>query len=260
MSAKKMLSELKSLGKESGAKTYRRHGATGEVWGVSYADFGKIKKRIGVDQELADALWDSGVHDAGVLAAMVADPQCIAVGTLDRWARRVESHMLAWELGNLAGRSRHGRSRAEKWTRARSDLVAASGWNTVAVLAEGGAPRGAPEVSDPALDEDWFAARLREIEEGMEAAGNRTRYSMNTALIAIGARGGRLQKSAIAVARRIGKVEVDHGDTSCKTPDAESYILKTVKHRAELAARRAKKAASKKTTKRKTVKRKATKG
>jgi len=29
-----------------------------------------------------------------------------------------------------------------------------------------------------------------------------------------------------AAARRIGKVEVDHGDTSCKTPDAEPYILK----------------------------------
>jgi len=246
MSAKKLLAELKSLGKESGAKTYRRHGATGEVLGVSYADFGKIKKRIGVDQELADALWDSGVHDAGVLAAMIADPHRIAVGTLDRWARRVESHMLAWELGSLAGRSRHGRTRAEKWTRARGDLVAASGWNTVAVLAEGGARRGAADAADPAPGEDWFAERLREIEEGMEAAGNRTRYSMNTALIAIGARGGRLQRAAIAVARRIGKVEVDHGDTSCKTPDAENYILKTVKHRAELAARRSKKAAVKK--------------
>ncbi|MGQ0518236.1 DNA alkylation repair protein, partial [Bacillus sp. D-CC] len=26
--------------------------------------------------------------------------------------------------------------------------------------------------------------------------------------------------------RKIGKVQVDHGATSCKTPDAESYIKK----------------------------------
>lgn len=235
MSAKKLLAELESLGNESGAKTYRRHGATGEVWGVRYADFGKLKKRIGADQDLADALWDSGVHDAGVLAAMIADPEAITASKLDQWAKRVESHMLAWELGVIAGRSKQGRGRAEKWTRAKKDMVAATGWNTVGVLADG----GAASSEDPKLDDAWFAARLREIEDGIESAGNRTRYSMNTALIAIGARGGALQKQAITAAKRIGKVEVDHGDTSCKTPDAESYILKAVKHRKELAARRA---------------------
>ena len=46
------------------------------------------------------------------------------------------------------------------------------------------------------------------------------------AVIAIGLRNANLEKRAIAAARRIGKVEVDHGDTSCKTPDAEPYILK----------------------------------
>ncbi len=240
MSAKKLLAELKGLGSESAAKTYRRHGADGEVWGVSYADFGKLKKRIGIDQELADALWDSGVHDAGVLAAMIADPDSIRVSTLDRWARRVENHMLVWELGSLAGNSKHARSRAEKWTTAKRDLVAAAGWGAVATMAGGKGDGGSDEV-----DADWFAARLAEIESGMESAGNRTRYSMNTALISIGSRDAKLQKKAIAVARRIGVVEVDHGDTSCKTPDAESYIVKTVKHRKELAARRAKKKAAK---------------
>ena len=71
MSAKKLRAELKSLGNASGAKTYRRHGATGEVWGVRYADFYKLQKRIGADQALADALWDSGVHDAGVLYDLI---------------------------------------------------------------------------------------------------------------------------------------------------------------------------------------------
>ena len=252
MSAKKLLAELESLGNESGAKTYRRHGATGEVWGVRYADFYKLVKRIGADQELADALWDSGVHDAGVLASMIADPQRITASTLDKWARRVESHMLAWELGQLAGKSKHARSRAGKWTRARKDLVAASGWNTVAVLADGDAPERAAEAG---VDDAWFAERLREIEDGMEAAGNRTRYSMNTALIAIGARGGQLQKAAVAAAKRIGKVEVDHGDTSCRTPDAASYIEKTVKHRTERDARRARKKTAKRKTAKKAAKR-----
>ena len=35
-----------------------------------------------------------------------------------------------------------------------------------------------------------------------------------------------LGEAAIATARKIGVVEADMGDTACKIPDAESYILK----------------------------------
>jgi hypothetical protein len=54
---------------------------------------------------------------------------------------------------------------------------------------------------------------------------------MNNAVIAIGIRSPTLRKLALTVAKRIGKVEVDHGETNCKTPDAAAYILKTVAHR-----------------------------
>ena len=52
---------------------------------------------------------------------------------------------------------------------------------------------------------------------------------MNSALIAIGIRNEDLERKAIEIAREIGKVHVDHGATSCKTPDAESYIKKREK-------------------------------
>lgn len=38
-----------------------------------------------------------------------------------------------------------------------------------------------------------------------------------------------LRKKAIEAAKRIGKVEVDHGETYCKTPDAVPYIEKAFK-------------------------------
>jgi hypothetical protein len=45
-------------------------------------------------------------------------------------------------------------------------------------------------------------------------------------LIAIGIRNSALEKKALAAARQIGKVAVDHGETGCKTPDATAYIQK----------------------------------
>ena len=52
---------------------------------------------------------------------------------------------------------------------------------------------------------------------------------MNSALIAIGIRNEDLERKAIEMAREIGKVQVDHGATSCKTPDAEPYIKRREK-------------------------------
>ena len=69
-----------------------------------------------------------------------------------------------------------------------------------------------------------FAPLLDEIEAGIGAAPNRTRHAMNQALISIGCRPGWMQK-AIAGARRIGKVEVDYGQTSCKVNDAEAKAI-----------------------------------
>jgi len=54
------------------------------------------------------------------------------------------------------------------------------------------------------------------------------RNAMNNALIAIGIRNPHLEKKAIAAAQKIGKVEVDHGETGCKTPDAIPYIQKSL--------------------------------
>jgi len=56
-------------------------------------------------------------------------------------------------------------------------------------------------------------------------------YQMNGALISIGGSMPALQKKALAAAARIGKVEVDHGDTDCKTPDAADYIRKMAERR-----------------------------
>jgi hypothetical protein len=65
---------------------------------------------------------------------------------------------------------------------------------------------------------------------------------MNNALINIGVRNPKLEKIAIAAAGRIGTVEVDHGETSCKTPEAVSYIKKTVAHNKKKAAKKRRRA------------------
>lgn len=51
---------------------------------------------------------------------------------------------------------------------------------------------------------------------------------MSNALIAIGGSMPELQARALEIAAAIGAVEVDHGETGCKTPDAAAYIERMV--------------------------------
>jgi len=84
---------------------------------------------------------------------------------------------------------------------------------------------------DASLPDEYFEKFLGVIERAMHSRKNRVRHQMNGALIAIGIRNPALEKKAVAAAERIGKVEVDHGETGCKTPDAVPYIRRAVERK-----------------------------
>ena len=83
MTRDEVLAELESLGTEQNRKIYARHGATGAMYGVSYANLYKLQKRIKTDHALADQLWATGNHDARILATLVADPAAFTAKQLD---------------------------------------------------------------------------------------------------------------------------------------------------------------------------------
>ena len=210
-----VLSKLKKLGKPGAAAIYRRHGATGEVWGVSFADLGKFTKQIKTDHALARQLWDSGVVDARTLALMVADPAVLTPAAAEKWLRDANAPVLLQYLAQLVAKTAFAREKMEQWLGSDQEFPKTCGSSLLAAL-----------LMNNRLSDDDCRKRLASIEKDIHAAPNRARHAMNMGLIAIGIYNPALEKEAIAAARRIGKVEVDHGETGCKTPDAEAYILK----------------------------------
>lgn len=69
---------------------------------------------------------------------------------------------------------------------------------------------------------------LYNIKLNIHNSANRTRYSMNNFVIALGSFYKPLQKEALEVAKNIGKIYVDMGETNCKTPLATKYIQKAI--------------------------------
>ena len=216
MTPDEVMAQLEKAGSAPTRKSYARHGVTGPMFGVSYAILGKLTKALKVDQPLAERLWATGNHDARILATMIADPGTIGRKQLDAWARVADNYVLADAIARMVARTPPARATAEAWIGSPGEHVAQCGWTVFAVLA------GTGET----LAEIDCLALLARIEKTITTAKNRVRHSMNSALIAIGGRSPTLKAEAVAAAKRIGKVEVDHGDTSCETPDAVGYITK----------------------------------
>jgi 3-methyladenine DNA glycosylase AlkD len=176
-------------------------------------------KKIGVDHELALALWDTGNFDARLLAVKVADPAKATSAVLDRWAGDMTTRMCGGYVAMLAAEGPLGRKKAAEWL-GKGSARRAAGWTLLAFLAS---------LDADAPDSD-FLARIAEIEKTIAAAPNAEREAMNSALIQMGCRNAALKKAALATAKRLGQVEVDHGDTACETPDASERIEKAWAH------------------------------
>ena len=121
----------------------------------------------------------------------------------------------------VATESKHARDLAIKWIRSRNESVASAGWCTYS-----GIVAARP---DDELDLKEIEALLEEVEHEIETAQNRVRYTMNGFVISVGCYVKPLNRKAKALARRLGKVEVDLGETACKVPLAAQYIEKVEK-------------------------------
>jgi 3-methyladenine DNA glycosylase AlkD len=232
MTKTEVMKELRANGSAQTRKIYRRHGGKGDMFGVSYAFLGKMKRKIKTDQKLAEQLWATGNYDARILATMVADAPSMTAATLDSWARDLEDRHLDAALSNVAAEAPSARKRMEKWTSAKNELIGCAGWHTLASLAR----------EEEGLDDAYFENYLEKIETQIHSSPNWVKYAMNNALINIGVRNPKLEKKAIAAAKRIGTVDVDHGETGCKTPEAVAYIKKTVAYNKKKAAKKRRKA------------------
>lgn len=216
MLLEEVMQQLEEYGTEQNRKTYKNHGAKEPLFGVSFANLKLLKKKIKKDHDLAISLWETKNMDAMTLATMILDQKKVTTELLNKWVQEVDYYCLMDVLMTAICTSPIAIERMEDWTKSDDEWIGRAGWALLANIA----------IKNKTLQDDVFSPYLDEIKENIHNEKNRKREAMNRALIAIGIRNEDLEQAAIEIAREIGKVHVDHGATSCKTPDAESYIKK----------------------------------
>lgn len=214
-----VMSALKKVGSAQSRKIYAKHGAPENMFGCKVADMKTIANKIKGQQELALELYATGNADAMYLAGIVADGTKMKKADLNQWAREANWYMVSeYSVAGVAAEHPDAIAIANKWITAKKEHVAAAGWNTyVNVMAT-------RDDSDLNLKE--IKSHLKMIEASIDKAKGRVRYTMNGFVIAAGSFVEPLLNNAKATAKKIGKVDVEMGETSCKVPLATDYIAK----------------------------------
>jgi len=214
-----VMTELKKKGTAQTRKTFARHGAPEEMFGVKVGDLKQIAKKIKGNQQLACELYETGNSDAMYLAGMVADGSQMSKKQLDAWAKNATWHMISeYTVPGVATESKFARELALKWIDSKQESVACSGWCTYAgILAT---------KPDEELDFAEVERLLDRVVKQIDKAPDRVRCTMNGFVISVGAYVAPLLEKTKRAAEVIGKVSVDMGDTACKVPFATDYIKK----------------------------------
>ncbi len=220
MTLDEVMAALAAKGSESTKRTLLRHGAKEPFFGVKIADLKPLHKQIKGDQALALQLYATGNGDAQYLAGMVADGAKLTRAQVQKWAETASWGMIANTIVSwIASEHPDGLDLALKWIDSPKEHIACAGWSTLGALA---AVR-----PDDEIPLKQYEALLDRVVRTLPDAPDDVRYKMNTFVIMCGTYVAPLGAKAIATARKLGKVVIDMGDTACKVPDAESYILKS---------------------------------
>lgn len=215
-----IMEQLEALGSPSTRKTLLRHGATEPLFGVKIGDMKPLLKQIKGQQDLALQLFDTKNSDAMYLAGLIADGAKMSKKQLNHWAVNSQWHMIAsCSVAWVALENKDALELALQWIDSKTEVAAIAGWSTLA--------SAAAVIPDQELPIDRFQTLMTRCGKGILDAPNRVRYAMNNFVICVGTYVAPLAEEALSTAREIGVVDVEMGDTSCKVPLAEEYILKS---------------------------------
>ena len=199
MKCKEVVAELKSLAKPGAVEGMARFGITaGNTLGVSVPDMRKLAKKAGKSHELALALWDTGIHEARIVAGMVDVPGEVTPAQMDEWAAGFDSWDVCDQVCmNLFDKTSFAWDKCIEWSSHDEEFVKRAAFALMACLAWH--DKGAPDRAF----KPFFAVMVRESTDER----NFVKKAVNWALRQIGKRNASLNRQAIATAEKMLKLD-----------------------------------------------------
>jgi len=162
--------------------------------GVKIPEVRKLAKLIKKDHDLAQQLWDTGIHEARILASMIDDPALVTPAQIDAWTKDFKT----WDVcdqtcGNLFDRTPYAIEKALEFSSHEEEFIKRAGFVLMAEMA----------VHHKKADDLVFIQFFPIIEREAWDNRNFVKKAVNWALRQIGKRNGTLKPLAIQCAERI---------------------------------------------------------
>jgi 3-methyladenine DNA glycosylase AlkD len=199
MTATEVLAALRTAADPKNVAGMARYGiSTQGTLGVPVVLIRRLAKQAGRSHELAAELWDSGIHEARILATIVDRPEWVTRRQMHQWARDFDS----WDVCdqaclNLFRYTPFAWAMSARWAGARREFVRRAGFALMAGLA----------VKDKDASDADFEALLPLIALAATDPRNMVKKAVNWALRSIGKRNPHLRRAAIAAAGDIRAID-----------------------------------------------------
>jgi len=162
--------------------------------GISAPVLHALANKIQKNHALALELWDTGIHEARILATLIGESGKVTAEEMERWVRDFDS----WDVVDAAccylyAQARPAWSKTVAWSRRPEEFVKRAAFSLIAYLS----------YKDKQAPDARFVPFLRIIEREAHDERNFVRKAVNWALRNIGKRNVRLNREAIRAAERM---------------------------------------------------------
>lgn len=195
----RVIKRLRGMSNDDNVRGMARYGiATAGTLGISMPEIRRMAKELGKDHELALELWKSKIHEARILAALIAEPKRMTRRTMELWVKDFDSWDVCDQVvSNLFDKTSFAYELAFVWSVREEEYVRRAGYVMMAALA----------VHDKPASDRAFLDFLPVIVAGANDNRNFVRKAVNWALRQIGKRNLSLNQAAISCAQEIAGLD-----------------------------------------------------
>jgi len=193
-----VIAELKAQSRPENLAGMKRYGINVDnALGLSMPVIRGFAKKIGTDHELALELWKTQIHDARILAGLVAEPKKMTEQQMESWVKDFDSWDVCDQVcGSVFEKSPFAWKKISEWAIRDEEFVKRAAFALLASLA----------WHDKKATDEQFIASLPLVVRAATDNRNFVKKAVNWALRNIGKKNLKLNKEAIKAAREIQKI------------------------------------------------------
>ena len=195
MQAEEIIDHLKTLANPENVEGMARFGINPRnTLGIPLSTLRPLAREIGKDHVLAQQLWDSGIHEARILASIIGKPAQVTEEEMEAWVEDIDSWDVCDQVCmNLWGKSAYAYQKAHEWSAREEEFVKRTAFSLMVAVT----------IHDKKASDEQLEEFLPVIMAQAADERNFVRKSVNWALRQIGKRNLSLNAKATATARQI---------------------------------------------------------